>query len=206
VESGKTFAARKLVFATGIKDVMPDVPGFAQCWGISALHCPYCHGYEVRHQKTGMLANGDAGFELASLISNWTKDLTLYTNGNSTLSEQQRVRLEKHKINIVESEIDRLEHTNGYIKNIIFKDGTKAPVAALYARPTFIQGSTILQSLGCELTPDGYIKVDPTQKTTVNGIYACGDNTTRLRTIANTVAMGTTSGMMVNRELLEEDF
>lgn len=206
VQSGETFTAKKVIFATGIKDVMPDIPGFAVCWGISVLHCPYCHGYEVRHQKTGILANGDNGFELASLISNWTKDLTLYTNGNSMLNEQQREKLQKHYINIIETEIDRLEHKNGYIQNILFKDGKKVPVKALYARLPFVQHSDIPQSLGCELTPEGYIKIDAAQKTTVAGVFACGDNTTRTRTVANAVSMGTTTGLMVNKELIEEEF
>jgi len=185
---------------------MPDIPGFAESWGISVLHCPYCHGYDVRHQKTGILANGDAGYELSSLISNWTNDLTLYTNGKTTLSNEQRAKLQMHKINIVESEIDSLENENGYIKNIVFKSSIKAEVEALYARLPFVQHSSIPQTLGCELTQDGYIKIDQAQKTSVQGVYACGDNVTRMRTVANAVAMGTTTALMVNKELIEEDF
>lgn len=206
IQAGKTLTARKLVFATGIKDMMPDIPGFAECWGKTVLHCPYCHGYEVRHQKTGILANGDTAFELASLISNWTNDLTLYTNGQSTLTVQQREKLLSHKINIAETEIERIENKNGSIENIVFKDGRKAPVKALYARLPFVQHSSIPQSLGCELTIEGYLKIDAAQQTTVHGVYACGDNTTRMRTVANAVSMGTTTGLMVNKELTEEEF
>lgn len=205
-QSGQVFLTKKLVFATGIKDVFPDIPGFAECWGISVLHCPYCHGYEVRNQKTGILANGDDGFELAALISNWTGDLTIYTNGKSTLAKEQISKLEKHNIKIVEKEIDRFEHRNGYIKNIIFKDGSKTPLIALYARLPFVQNSTILQSLGCELTKEGYIKIEPSHKTTTQGVYACGDNVSRMRTVANAVSMGTTTGLMVNKGLIEENF
>ncbi|HLG40298.1 MAG TPA: NAD(P)/FAD-dependent oxidoreductase [Chitinophagaceae bacterium] len=206
VQTGEKYAAGKIVFAAGIKDIMPTIPGFAECWGISVIHCPYCHGYEVRQQKTGILANDDIGFELSSLISNWTNDLTLYTNGKSSLSEQQTSKLKSHRINIAEAEIERLEHKNGYIESIIFKDGGKAPVKALYARLPFVQHSAIPRSMGCELTDEGYIKIDAAQKTTVQGVYACGDNTTRMRTIANAVSMGTTTGLMVNKELIEESF
>lgn len=205
-ESDEIFSSRKLIFATGIKDMIPDIPGFSDSWGISVLHCPYCHGYEVRHQKTGILANGDTGYELSSLISNWTNDLTLYTNGKSTFSNEQKARLQKHTINIVEDEVDRLENENGYIKNIVFKSGTKAPIKALYAKLPFVQHSSIPQSLGCELTQEGYIKIDPAQKTSVHGVYACGDNTTKMRTVANAVSMGTTTGLMVNKELIDEAF
>jgi len=206
IQSSETFSAKKLVFATGIKDIMPDIPGFAECWGITVLHCPYCHGFEVRHQKTGILANGDIAFEVSSLISNWTDDLTLYTNGKSTLTKEQVGKLLKHKISIVETGIDRLQHKEGYIENIIFKDHKKAPVKALYARLPFVQHSSVPGTLGCEITSDGYIKIDAVQKTTMPGIYACGDNTTRIRTVANAVSMGTTTGMMVNRELIDEAF
>lgn len=206
IETGETFSSRKLIFATGIKDTMPDIPGFGESWGISVLHCPYCHGYEVRHQKTGILANGDAGYELSSLISNWTNDLTLYINGKSTLSDEQKTNLGKHKISIVETEIESIENENGYINNIVFKDGTNAQVKALYAKLPFVQHSSIPQALGCELTQNGYIKIDQAQKTSVHGVYACGDNTTRMRTVANAVSMGTTTALMVNKELIEEDF
>lgn len=170
------------------------------------LHCPYCHGYEVRHQTTGILTNGDNGYDFATLISNWTNDLTLYTNGKSTLTDQQTAKLNQHNINIVETEIAALQHSNGYMKNIIFKDGTTASVTALYAKIPFVQHSQIPQSLGCELTPEGYIKVDAMQKTTVPGVFACGDNSSRMRTVANAVATGTTTGMVLNRELIDENF
>ena len=205
-EAGELFKAPKLVFATGIKDMMPPIAGFADCWGISVLHCPYCHGYEVRHQKTGILANGDAGLELSSLISNWTKDLTLYTNGQSTLTKEQEEKLHRHKIPIVETEVERLEHKNGSIENIVFKDGSKTPLKALYARLSFEQHSLLPQALGCEITDEGFIKIDASQKTTVAGVFACGDNVSRMRTVANAVSMGTATGLMLNRELIEEAF
>lgn len=116
-ESGDKFTAAKLVFATGIKDVMPGIVGFSECWGVSVLHCPYCHGYEVKNEITGILGNGEYGFEFSKLISNWTKDLTLFTNGASTLTDEQKAELEKHSIKIVEKEIKELEHINGHLKN-----------------------------------------------------------------------------------------
>lgn len=205
-ESGKTFRAKKLIFATGIKDILPTISGLSECWGISVLHCPYCHGYEVRNEQTGILANGESAVEFCSLIANWTNDLVLFTNGASTLTAEQNAALTRHCINIVETEIDRLEHINGYIERIVFKDGTARTVKALYTRAPFEQHSVIPQSLGCELTDEGFLRTDPMQRTTIPGVFACGDNTTRMRTIANAVAMGTTAGMMVNRERIAETF
>lgn len=206
VSTGKLFKARKLVFATGIKDEMPAIPGFAESWGISVLHCPYCHGYEVRQQPTGILANGEPAVELATLISNWTSDLTVYTNGTSTISREQAARFVKHGIAINESVIEKIEQEKGYIQNMVFGNGEKAPLKALYARLPFVQHSGIPAALGCEITPEGYIKTDPAKRTTVPGVFACGDNTSRMRTVANAVSSGTTTGIALNRELIEESF
>jgi thioredoxin reductase len=206
VSSGETFSAKKVIFATGIKDIMADIEGYAECWGISVLHCPYCHGFEVRNERTGILGNGEYGFEFSNLISNWTKDLTLFTNGKSALTAEQTAKIEKHNIKIVEKEIERLEHSNGQLQSIIFKDGTTSSVKAIYAKSPFEQNCNIPETLGCELTDQGYIKTDFLQKTTVHGIYASGDNSTRIRTVANAVAMGTTAGMMANKEIIEEEF
>lgn len=206
VASGETFSASQLIFATGIKDIMPAIDGFSDCWGISAIHCPYCHGYEVKNEKTGLLGNGEMGYELSKLISNWTKDLTLFTNGISTLTQEQTQKLEKHPIKIIEKEIERLEHTNGYIQNIIFKDGTKTPAKAIYAPRPFEQHCSIPEALGCELTEEGYIKADAFQATTVNGIFACGDNVTRMRAVANAVSMGTMAGVAASKKTIFDAF
>lgn len=204
--SGEAFSGKKIIFATGIKDIMPDIEGFAECWGISVLHCPYCHGYEVRGERTGILGNGEYGFEFSKLISNWTTDLTLFTNGKSIMTAEQTVKLKSRNIRISETEIEKLEHINGCLQNISFRDGTKFPVKALYAHCPFEQHCPVPETLGCGLTDEGYIKTDTLQKTSIHGIFACGDNTSRVRTVANAVAMGTTAGMMVNKEIIEEEF
>jgi len=204
--ANETFRAGKLIFATGIKDLMPNIPGFAECWGITVIHCPYCHGYEVRGKKTGVLANGDVGFEYASLISNWTKDLTLITNGKSTLTADQQKVLERRNIKLIEKEVQKVDHNNGQIRKVVFNDNSEFALDALYARVPFEQHCGIPQQLGCELTELGYIKTDPMQKTNVPGVYACGDNASPMRTVSNAVATGTAAGMMLNKELVLTGF
>jgi thioredoxin reductase len=205
-ESGTTFSARKLIFATGIEDQLPSIAGLAECWGISGLHCPYCHGYEVRHRPTGILGNGESGFDLAGLVANWTKDLTLLTNGSSGLTLEQSTRLNGRGIEVVSQGIASLEQEGGHLQQVILQDGTRLPLEVLYLRPKFEQHSRTPEALGCELTQEGYIRVEPSQRTSVPGIYACGDNSSIMRTVANAVATGTTAGMMANRELVFEDF
>jgi len=200
------FNAKKLIFATGVKDTMPNIKGFAECWGISVIHCPYCHGYEYKNVKTGILANGDMAFEIGKLINNWTKDLTIYTNGKSMLTAGQIEKLQKHNIQIVETEIDHFAHVNGQIESVVFKDKTLKNIKALYARPKFEQHCEIPKQLGCEFTEQNYLKIDPFQKTTIHGIFACGDNTSMMRSVSYAVAMGGLAGGMINREIIEEEF
>lgn len=206
LNSGETFKACKLLFATGLKDLLPDIKGFSECWGISVLHCPYCHGYEVKHQKTGLLGNGDPGFELARLISNWSKDLKLFTDGKSTLTAEQTGKLDQHHIEIVEKEISRFEHDKGYIREVVFKDGSKEDLTALFARVGFKQHCEIPQEMGCELTEQGFIKTDGFQRTTVPGIYAAGDNEYGMRAVSVVTAAGTKAGALINHELINETF
>jgi thioredoxin reductase len=205
-QTGEVFRTKKLIFATGLKDQMPDIPGFAECWGISVIHCPYCHGYEVRHQKTGIIANGEAAFHYAQLINNWTKDLTIFTNGPSTLNEAQRAKLQEHQINVIEATIEKLVQKDGKMEKVVFTDGSIIPLRAIYSRPAYVQHSDIPQALGCELTDQGLIKTDNLQKTTISGVFACGDNSNPMRSVAASVATGSATGAFVNHELIAESF
>lgn len=205
-KAGRAFFADKIIFASGISDIMPAIEGFAECWGISVLHCPYCHGYEVRDLPTGILANGDAGFEMAKLIYNWTKDLVVFTNGIASFTKEQIDILNSKRIKIEERSILKIEHTKGLIENIVFKDGARASIKALYARLPFVQHSDIPAQLGCTITEEGYINADTMQKTNIHGVFVCGDNCSRIRTVANAVSSGTTAAIMLNKELIDESF
>lgn len=205
-QSGASFTASKLLFATGLSDQMPAIKGFAECWGISVLHCPYCHGYEVKHQSTGLIVNGDMAFEFTRLISNWTKDLTLFTNGKSTLNSEQIDKIKQHHIEIIETEIAEIQHQDGYVRNVIFKDGSNQKVSAIFAKIGFKQHCELPEQFGCEINEQGFIRVDDLQRTTVPGIYAAGDNTTMARSVAVAVAGGTKSGSFLNKELIDETF
>ncbi|MCE3076878.1 NAD(P)/FAD-dependent oxidoreductase [Chryseobacterium gwangjuense] len=204
-DNGDTFYAKKLVLASGVKDIMPNIPGFAECWGISVIHCPYCHGYEVKGEVTGILANGDIAFDFSKLVYNLTKDLTLFTNGKSALNEEQVEKFKQNKINSNEDEIEEVQHESGSIQKIIFKNGKEVSLQALYAKIGFEQNIDV-EDLGIELNENGFIKVDMMQKTNIPGVFACGDNVTMMRSVANAVAQGNFAGAVVNKELSEEEF
>lgn len=205
-ESGRVFSARKLLLATGIYDIMPDIDGFKDCWGITVLHCPYCHGYEVNGENLGILANGEAAFEMAKFISNWSSKLTLFTNGSSALTSEQTDMLADHNISVVEKEILSIGHEKGVMRGVIFKDGSMHELRALFYRAAFRQHSDISEKLGCELTPDGYIKINEFQGTTVPGVYAAGDNSTMIRSVAIAVSGGMKAGAFMNKEIIMENF
>lgn len=205
-DDGRTLQAKKLIFTTGIRDIMPDIPGFAESWGISAIHCPYCHGYEYSDARTGVLMNGEMTLEYLKMIRNWTADLTLYTNGPATFDETARAKMLAFGAKIVEAPIASLNHEDGYLKALRLGDGTTHDITALYHRPAFVQHSSLPETLGCELDPQGFIKVDAAQKTTVAGIYAAGDNSGAFRGLTGAMAAGTTAGARLNHELINEEY
>lgn len=198
--------AKKILFATGVKDIMPAIKGFGECWGISILHCPYCHGYEVRNLDTGIFADGDMAFDFAKLISNWTDKLTVYTNGATILSGEQQEMLQSKAIQIHQKSIAEVAHTNGILKELIFEDGSRKDIATLYARPEMKQHCEIPMQLGCILNEMGLLAVDMMQKTNIDGVYAAGDCTVKFRSVAMAVSTGTMAGAAINHELINENF
>ncbi len=200
------FAAKKLIFATGIKDMIPDIKGFNDCWGKSVVHCPYCHGYENRNKNTAIIANGAKAFHLVPLVKNLTNELTLLTNGIADFDPEQIAIFKKNKINIIETIILEFENNNGNLENVVFNDRTKLPFDVAYGVIPFSQHSDIPQKLGCEITEQGYIKVDMFQKTTIEGVFACGDNSVMMRSVANAVYSGNVTGAVVNGLLSHEEF
>jgi thioredoxin reductase len=204
--TGEQFQAKKMIFATGIKDLLPAIEGLAECWGISAIHCPYCHGYEVRNEKTGILGNGDTGYDFTRLISNWTKDLTLFTNGPAMLTAPQLEKLKHHRINVNEKVIDRIIHQQGQLEQLVFKDGTRYSLQAIYTPSPFEQHCKIPEQIGCTLTEEGYLQTNPSHETTIEGVYAVGDNASKMRTVANAVATGTAAGIALSKKMILEEF
>jgi thioredoxin reductase len=204
-QAGKQFSAKKILFATGVTDQIDAIPGLAECWGISVIHCPYCHGYEFNGQPTGLLANGDEAADFVRLIRNWTDKLVIFTNGKSTISDKYTQQLLNRNITLSEKEIKRLIHRTGQLDAIEFTDGDTYNLSALYTQFPVEQHCDIPEKMGCSLIEAGYIQIDTYQKTTVPGIYAAGDNTSALRSVAAAVASGSKAGACIHHELVSED-
>ena len=203
---GQQFESKKLVLATGIKDNMPGIKGFVECWGISVVHCPYCHGYELRDKKTAIMAKGERAFHLASLVNNLTNNITILSSGKHELNDEQIARLLRHNIQIIETDVAAIDHNDGQVTRVVFADQTRIAFDAVYAAVPFSQHSEIPAKLGCAFTEQGHIIVDASCRTTVGGVFACGDNSAMMRSVANAVYTGNLTGAMINKELTDEQF
>lgn len=204
--SDKVYYGTKLIFATGLHDRLPAIDGLQACWGITALHCPYCHGYEVRQQNTAILGQGNVAFDLARLLYHWAAPLTIFTNGAPNFSPTQQQQLAGRNIRIVEKEIAACVHNQGKLTHLRFHDSTTEAVTTLYLRSPLAQHCPIPEALGCAVTEGGYLQIDATFETTVPGVYACGDNASGPRTVANAVATGTATGMALSKKMIIEQF
>lgn len=199
---GLEYQTKKLLLATGIKDELLPIPGFAECWGISVLHCPYCHGYEVRKEALAVLSNGEMAMDFVQLILQWSSRIQLLTNGNPILTQQELTQLEKYCIPVRSSPVQSILHTDGQLYQVQLEDGTLIPLKALFARVPFSQ-SPLVQQLGLSLNEQGYITVNPFQQTSLTNVFAAGDCTTPMRSVSTAVAQGTMAGAAINKFLIE---
>lgn len=200
------FRAKKLLFATGLVDILPDLPGFRECWGTSILHCPYCHGYEFNGQPTGIMNHGDTSFGMAKTISQWTDKLTVFTQEEALLSDEERATLERKNITVIDIPITHLEHDNGYLHQVVLADETRIPMKVIYAHPPHRQQCDLPAQLGCAMTDQGTYEADIMQRTGVPGIYVAGDNSSHGRALSVAIAAGSIAGMYINKEIVDEEF
>lgn len=192
----------KIIFATGLKDILPDIPGFLPSWGKSVIHCPYCHGYENIVNPTGLLMNEEGVFEHSKFLKHWPKELTVYTNGPVKFSKEEESKLEKEGITIVSEVVKALIHEEGKISAVQLVSGKEIPIQALYTRLPMVQQSKLPEQLGCKLLPSGHIEVTNFYETSVPGVCAVGDMASMFRSVAHAVHSGNIAGAMLNRSMI----
>ncbi|CAL9377016.1 NAD(P)/FAD-dependent oxidoreductase [Streptomyces sp. NPDC015242] len=177
---GRTVRARRLVVATGLKDELPAVPGVAERFGRDVLHCPFCHGWEVRDQPFGVLATSPASVHQALMVSQWSKDvrLFLHTVDEAELSDEDLRRLAAARVDVVPGEVAELVVEDDRLTGVRLADGSAHARSVLFAAPRPVPQTGLLERLGAELheTPFGaYPVVDATGLTTVPGVWAAGN-------------------------------
>jgi thioredoxin reductase len=205
LDTGEQFTARKLLLATGVTDKLPAIAGFAELWGTSVFHCPYCHGWEVQDQPLAIYGKGAAGFEMAQHITGWSRDLILCSDGDAGLSDDQRNQLSDWGIKLREEKIDRLEQENGALTGIVLATGEVIPRYGIFIHPQPHQHSELAKQLGCNLADNGAVEVGEDKQTSVPGVYAAGDTTILLSSISIVVAAGTMAGVFMNKALIAEN-
>lgn len=204
IAENESFRAKKIIFATGVRDIFPDILGFAECWGTSVVNCPYCHGYELGNRKTAVLENGEKAFQIAALVRNLTEQVCIVTQGKPEFTPHQLQSLLKSGIVVNQKNVRAIEHSNGHVSGLLFTDGSYEDFSAVYTVPPFKQSTTIPERLGCKLTESGHIEVDKSRRTIIPGVFACGDCTTPMRSLAYAVSAGSLAGAAVNFELAQE--
>ncbi|MDF2380240.1 NAD(P)/FAD-dependent oxidoreductase [Nostoc ellipsosporum NOK] len=203
---GGRFTAGKILFATGVYDELSHPEGLAACWGKSVLHCPYCHGYEVRGRLTGILASGPGAFEMSRLLSQWTRQLVLLTDGGPMPDAEQERLIRKHGISIITNKVVRLHHENGQLQRVEFANGQVLPLEVMYTHAPKRQHCPAPVQLGCAVDDMGLLVVNDFQETNIKGVYAAGDNCNPMRSVSLAVSAGSKAGALINKALVEESF
>ena len=202
--AGSTVRARRLLVTTGTVDTLPDLPGLAERWGRTVLHCPYCHGWEVRDQAIGVLG-GPAGAHQALLWRQWSPDVTLF----GTPDEADRPRLAARGVRVVEEPVAGVEGG----ADVRLATGELVPRDALVVRTVLAARSAVLADLGLEpvereangMSFGTAVPAGPTGATTVPGVYVAGNLAEPMAVVAVAVASGLMAGSMLNADLVEDD-
>ncbi|WUR84580.1 NAD(P)/FAD-dependent oxidoreductase [Streptomyces phaeochromogenes] len=210
LEGGRAVHGRRLVVATGLADELPKVPGVAERFGRDVLHCPYCHGWEVRDQAFGVLATTPMGVHQALMVSQWSKDVTLFlhTVAEDELADEDLRRLAAAGVDVVPGEVAGLVVDDDRLSGIRLADGTTHERSVLFVAPRAIPRTGLLERLGAELqeTPFGtYAVVDPTGLTSVPGVWAAGNAIGFGEQVVNAASGGYRAGATINGELLFTD-
>ncbi len=210
---GRSVRARRLLVATGLKDELPDVPGVAERWGRDVLHCPYCHGWEVRDQAIGILANGPMAAHQALLFRQWSDDITLFLHTAPELSEEQSEELAARGIAVVEGEVAALEVEDDRLAGVRLRTGDMIPRQAIVVAPKFVARSGILTGLGLatnDLEMEGYvfgqnIPSESNGVTAISGVWVAGNVTDVVAQVITSAADGLMAGAQLNADLIAED-
>jgi thioredoxin reductase len=204
LDGGDRVAARRLLVATGLHDELPDVPGLRERWARDVLHCPYCHGWEVRDQPLGVVWNGPETVRYAQIVRQWSHDVVLFAPADM-LTPTQRVELVARVVGLVEAPIARLLIEQDRLTGVQLADGQVVPRSALFVPPRFVPHDALLSALGCEVDEQGWVTTGPTGATSVRGVWVAG-NVANLRAQVITAAgEGSAAAVAINGDLVDED-
>ena len=202
----------RLLVTTGLTDLLPDIAGLRDRWGKDVLHCPYCHGWEVRDQPVGILG-GAMGVHQALMWRQWTADVTLFQHTGPAPTGEERAQLAARDISLVTGAVAGLELDGGRLAGVRLADGTVVPRRALVVSPRFTARAGMLASLGLEAVPmemnghviGSYVPADPMGATAVPGVWVAGNVADLRAQVIASAAAGLNAAAAVNADLIAED-
>jgi thioredoxin reductase len=208
----RTVAARRLLLTTGLRDELPDIPGLAARWGIDVLHCPYCHGWEVRDQRIGILATGPTAVHQALLFRQLSPHVTLLRHAGPELTGEQREQLDARGITVTEGPVEEIEADASGLTGVRLAGGRQLRLDAVVVAPRMTARAELLAPLGlepAELRHDGYligtyIEADPTGATAVPGVWVAGNLANLQAQVITAAAAGLAAGAAINYDLILE--
>jgi thioredoxin reductase len=210
---GTTYQGRRLLVTTGLTDVLPDVRGLAERWGRDVLHCPYCHGWEVRDQAIGILATtGMATFQ-ALLFRQLSDDVTLFLHTAPELTDEQWEQLAARGISVVQGKVEQLEVENDKLTGVRLEGGRVIPRQALAVQASMRARAGFLADLGLEIVEQEanglvmgtVVAADPQGATAVPGVFVAGNVTDARATVMPAAAAGLMAAGGINADLITEE-
>ncbi|MFA6031860.1 MAG: NAD(P)/FAD-dependent oxidoreductase [Myxococcota bacterium] len=198
---GGSETGTRLLLATGVVDQLPALPGLRERWGVSVLHCPYCHGFEFADARIGVLGMGPISLHQALMLSDWGPTI-LFTDDRVPLDDEARARLQARAVTVVEGKVLGLEGEGSALSGVVLRDHGVVPVSALFIGAPVMMAAPFAASLGCAFddTPLGpIIRVGADKQTTVAGVFAAGDAARMPHSVAFAVADGAMAGIAMHQ-------
>jgi thioredoxin reductase len=203
--SGPVLSARRILVATGVGDELPDIPGVRQRWGRDLLHCPYCHGWEVRDQPLGVLGTHPGAVLHAQLVRQWSDDVVFFAHTHEvTASEQEQ--FDARGIRVERGEVTRLVIEADHLRGVELADGRVIARTAVFVRPGNVpHADGLLPALGCALDEAGFVIVDGTGRTSVSGVWAAGNVVDPRAQVITSAGAGSAAAIALNADLVQDD-
>ena len=201
---GRRVSARRVLVTAGLHDELPDVPGLAGRWARDVLHCPYCHGYEVRDQRLGVIGGSPDSVRYAQIVRQWAKDVVLFAPVGF-LTALQRTELVARSIGIVEGSVSRVLVEDDHLRGVEIDGVQVVPRDALFVPPRFVPNSDLLARLGCEFDDAGWAVKDSTGQTTVPGVWIAGNVANPRAQVITAAGEGSASAIAINADLVDDD-
>jgi thioredoxin reductase len=204
LDGGARLTARRLVVATGLRDELPDIPGVTERWGRDVLHCPYCHGYEVRDQPLGVLGGTPDSVQHALLVRQWSSDVVFFPH-TTEVTAAEREQLVARAVGVVDGLVTRVVVSGDEVRGVQLADGRLVRRAAVFVRPRFVPNSDLLVGLGCALDDAGWVVKDVSGRTSVPGVWVAGNAANPRAQLITAAGEGSAAAIAVNQDLADDD-